>query len=204
VIFLSPGRVGYPEQHVHYIVAHEVGHVVQHLLMPDSRDDLWARYAALRGLDLKDAASHASHASRPAEVFAEDFRVLFGGEMARCGGNVENHDLEAPEEVSGLRDFMLSLVGEWEGRIRVSAYPNPFTSEVVFEAFTLSDRGKPLEVTVFDARGREIRSLGRPQGGSVFLVWDGRDEGRRQVAPGVYFAHIVVGEDSRIQKLIRR
>lgn len=204
VVFLSPGRVEYPEEHVHYIVAHEIGHVVQHLLMPDSRGDLWERFAALRGFDLESGATCTDHACRPAEIFAEDFRVLFGGDMARCGGNVENHDLEGPDEVLGLKEFMLSLLGEWDDCVRISAYPNPFTSEVVFEAFTLGEQDRPLKVTVFDALGRKIRDLGRPEEGSVFLVWDGRDEGDRMVAPGVYFAHISAGEDSRIRKLVRQ
>ena len=204
VIFLSPGRVGYPEEHVHYIVAHEIGHVVQHILMPDSRRDLWERYAALRGLDLEQAYTHTEHADRPAEIFAEDFRVLFGGEMARCGGNVENHELTAPEDVVGLREFMLSLMNEWENLVRVSTYPNPFTSQIVFEAFTLGEENRPFEVILFDVSGRKIKELSRPETGSALLVWDGRDEGNHMVAPGVYFAHISAGRTSRILKVIRR
>lgn len=204
VIFLSPGRVGYPEEHIHYIVAHELGHVVQHMLMPESRQDLWARYEGLRGLDLADLGARTGHAYRAAEIFAEDFRVLFGGDLARCGGNIENHELEAPDEVSGLKEFMLSLASEWEGRIRISAFPNPFRSKVVFEAFTLGDAGRPVEVMVFDTVGRKIRDLGRAETGSAFLVWDGRDEGNSPVAPGVYFVHIAAGDQSRFVKLIRR
>jgi len=204
VIFLSPGRGEYPNEHIHYIVAHEIGHVVQHLLMPESCRDLWDRFAALRGLDLGDTDASADHAYRPAEIFAEDFRVLFGGDMARCGGSIENHNLEEPEGIQGLRDFMLALLGEWEACVRISAYPNPFSSDVVFEAFTLGEQSGPVEVTVFDALGRKVRALGRPQDGSVYIVWDGREEGGRMVAPGVYFAHISAGEDLRIRKLIKR
>ncbi len=204
VVFLSPGRVEYPDQHIHYIVAHEIGHVVQHLLMPESRMDLWERFAALRGLDLEDRGTSIDHACRPAEIFAEDFRVLFGGELARCGGNVENHDLEEPEGIQGLKEFMLSLVGEWETRVRISAYPNPFSSDIVFETFSLGGENRPLEVSVFDALGRKLRDLAPPPGGSVYVVWDGRDEGGRIVAPGVYFAYIWAGEHLRIRKLIKR
>ena len=204
VVFLSPGRVEYPNQHIHYIVAHEIGHVVQHLLMPESRMDLWGRFAALRGLDLEDKGTSVDHAWRPAEIFAEDFRVLFGGELAYCGGNIENHDLIGPERIQGLREFMLSLLGEWETRVRVSAYPNPFSSDIVFEAFSLGEQNRPLEVSVFDALGRKLRDLAPPPEGSVYVVWDGRDEGGRIVAPGVYFAHISAGEHLRIRKLIKQ
>jgi hypothetical protein len=202
VVFLSPGRIEYPVEHIHYIVAHEVGHVVQHLLMPDSREDLWQRFEALRGLDSVDG--DAAHAYRPSEIFAEDFRVLFGGDVARCGGAVENHDLVRPEEVPGLREFMLSLVTEWNDRVRIDAYPNPFTADIVLEAFSLGSEGRPLTVTVFDAAGRRLRRLPTPQDGSTYVVWDGRDDDGRVVAPGVYFARIHAGEEVGIRKLIRR
>jgi hypothetical protein len=205
VVFLSPGRVDYPVEHIHYIVAHEMGHVVQHLLMPDSRRDLWERFVSIRGLDrgsLNDDS--ADHACRPTEVFAEDFRVLFGGDLARCGGNVENHDLLEPEGVPGLGEFMLSLLGEWEDIVRVSVCPNPFTADVVFEVFSLDGMGGSIEVAVFDVLGRRMRKLGGQGDGSVYVVWDGMDEEGRRAAPGLYFAAISVKERFTVTKLIRR
>lgn len=204
VVFLSPGRVEYPYQHIHYIVTHEIGHVVQHMLMPESRGDLWETYGTLRGLDHRAVDPSASHAVRPAEIFAEDFRALFGGEAARFGGNVENHDIPRPEDVSGLREFMLSLLGEWEGRLRISAFPNPFESAVVFEAFSLGSTPSGMKITLFDIRGRVIRGLSLPQGGPSYVVWDGSDEMGRQVAAGVYFADVRTGTGSTIHKLVKR
>jgi hypothetical protein len=201
VVFLSPGRVNYPNEHIHYIVAHEIGHVVQHLLMPRSRADLWERYSALRSLE--DLGPASVHAARPAEVFAEDFRVLFGGDLARCGGSIENH-LRRPDEVEGLREFMLSLTGEWQDRVRIGAYPNPFSSEVVFEAFSLGDVNQPIKITVCDVSGRLLRVLTQQEDNSAYLTWDGRDESGRMVAPGVYFAQIRAGGRLGIRKVIRR
>ena len=100
--------------------------------MPGSRQDLWRAYAGLRGLDASDAGLSRDHASRLTEIFAEDFRVLFGGDIARCGGEIENHDITSPEDVEGLREFMLSLLDVWAGVVRFSVYPNPFESSVVF------------------------------------------------------------------------
>jgi hypothetical protein len=204
VVFLSPGRVSYPEQHVHYIVAHEIGHVVQHLLMPESRRDLWKRYGTLRGLDFEFDDGSTPHAWRPTEVFAEDFRVLFGGESARCGGNVENHDIVPPEEVLGLREFMLSLPGEWDGRVRLSAFPNPFEAGVVFQAFDLGDENNTVEVEVFDIQGRAVTNLRASAKGTCLVVWDGTDREGRAAAPGVYFAVVRCGRDSVVRKLIKR
>jgi hypothetical protein len=204
VVFLAPGRISYPREHVHYVVAHEIGHVVQHLLMPDSRRDLWRAYGALRGLDLECQDGPVGHAWRPAELFAEDFRVLFGGESARCGGNVENHEITGPEDVEGLREFMLSLLDEWETVTRVSAYPNPFQSDVVVEAFSLADHHRSLEVTVFDIQGRKVRDLRASSSGPVYLVWDGRDQMGETVSSGVYLVSIHAGGASYVRKLIKR
>jgi hypothetical protein len=155
-------------------------------------------------LDIRSEDGSTAHAWRPAEVFAEDFRVLFGGEVARCGGNVENHEIERPEEVTGLGEFMLSLLGEWEGRRRISAYPNPFLSEVVLEVFSLGGSSYPVEIAIFDIRGRRLRDLRSPANGSAYLVWDGRDRSGELVAPGVYFVSVCAGADTCIRKLIKR
>jgi hypothetical protein len=204
VIFLSPGKVDYPCQHIHYIVTHEIGHAVQHMLMPGSRGDLWETYGALRGLDYDVMGPSASHSMRPAEVFAEDFRALFGSESARFEGNVENHDIPRPEDVPGLKEFLMSLLGEWENNVRVSAFPNPFESAVVFEVFNLGGAAYALDVTLFDVRGRVIRSLSLPPDGKSCIVWDGSDETGKQVPPGMYFADVRTEKGSTIRKLIRR
>ena len=104
----------------------------------------------------------------------------------------------------GLEEFMLSLLDEWEGRIRVSAYPNPFQSDVVFEASSLSGDSQCLEVAVFDVRGRKLRDLFVSASGPAHLVWDGRDRRGRIVSSGVYFASVRAGGELHIRKLIKR
>ena len=99
---------------------------------------------------------------------------------------------------------MLSLLEEWETDIRISACPNPFLSDVVFEVFSLGDRSHQVEVAVFDIRGRKLRDLSSPPNGSAYLVWDGRDLQGENVAPGVYFASVCVGPETSIQKLVKR
>jgi hypothetical protein len=204
VVFLSPGRLPYPDPHVHYVVAHEIGHVVQHLLMPKSRPDLWETYMALRGLPSEAAEGSGEHAWRPAEIFAEDFRILFGDDLARCGGNVENHEIAGPEQVGGLREFIQSLPDQWDGRVRINAYPNPFESDVVVEAFTLGTQRCPIEAAVLDVQGKMLRDLNSPADVSTYLVWDGCDRQGREVAPGVYFIVVRAGNASAIHKLIKR
>ena len=71
------------------------------------------------------------------------------------------------------------------------AYPNPFNAEVAL-SFDL-----PKEVAValvlYDALGRPVRDLvdGPLGAGRYRLVWDGRDQGGRAVASGIYFYRLV-------------
>ena len=52
-----------------------------------------------------------------------------------------------------------------------------------------NDGPEPVEVSVFDAAGRLVRTL-EPTllpPGVTEIVWDGRDEGGHSVSAGVYF-----------------
>jgi hypothetical protein len=49
-----------------------------------------------------------SHAQRPREIFAEDFRYLFGSDEAVFSGGIENDELSPPTR--SRRDFIEDLV----------------------------------------------------------------------------------------------
>jgi hypothetical protein len=200
VVFLTPGRVAYPVEHIHYTAVHEIGHAVQAALMPDSRRDLWLEYAGLRGFD-PDGGPGLPHAWRPHEIFAEDFRALFGGERACFGGRVENHDLAPPDEVEGLREFFLSLPGRAGPAGPVSVGPNPSLAQVVIKA-AAGEAALPLrEVMVLDIRGRLVRELGGA--GETEVTWDGLDSSGRSVAPGAYVITGRAGTAPFARKIIR-
>jgi len=205
VVLLSPARYGYPQEHIHYIVAHEIGHVLHHLLLPNPGDDLWRRYASIRGIDIESAREALAHAERIDEMFAEDFRVLFGGDLARCGAGVENHRLADPGSVAGLEDFFLSIPGAWENRLRLYASPNPFVEQVQVEAFALDHAAGVDKVAVYDIQGRLLRDLGPKPGAAApsAVTWDGTLESGGQAAPGVYYAVITSGTSTGIARIVR-
>ncbi|HZM14368.1 MAG TPA: hypothetical protein VFE28_00070 [Candidatus Krumholzibacteria bacterium] len=110
VIMLTPGVREAGEQHVHFTVTHEIGHSYQYAWMPDTNTALWKRYARLRGIhDTSVYHAAAEHKNRPHEIFAEDFRFLFGSDLANASGTIENDVLAVPTEVEGLTDFLVRL-----------------------------------------------------------------------------------------------
>ncbi|MCP4571613.1 MAG: T9SS type A sorting domain-containing protein [bacterium] len=66
-------------------------------------------------------------------------------------------------------------------------YPNPFNPATTI-AFRLAQPGQ-VDLRVFNAAGRLVRTLvsGQMTDGDHLVSWQGRDDGGRQVASGVYF-----------------
>ncbi len=183
LILLSPGVRPLTREHQHAEFVHELGHVVHHALMPDG-DARWIAYRRLREIDDPRYSQASPHADRPHEIFAEDFRALFGGPRATYSGTIENAGLVPPADVPGLESFMLRLAGVVQSPpILVS--PNPTRGAL---RFTLAD-AKAVPLDLFDAAGRRIATLA-PQQTLSGVEWsfEGTDASGRAVAPGVLFA----------------
>lgn len=186
LILLAPGVRPIAREHQHYETVHELGHVVQYTLMPERDTERWAAYRALRGIE--DPAVYGpgcAHANRPREIFAEDFRALYGGKTANFSGTIENPDLPHPSAVDGLSAFLLALAGDAPLQVAVRALPNPSRGDV---RFTRSG-GDAVALDVFDLSGRRVATLPPAgAGGQWEWRWDGRDLAGREVSPGTYFA----------------
>lgn len=202
VVFLSPGRIEYPTEHVHYTVAHEMGHVVHHMVMPDWREDLWMEYACLRGVD-PTGGNAAAHASRIHEMFAEDFRALFGGTLSQCGSGVENHDLVSPDQVAGLREFFLSLPERWKDTARICVEPNPFSDRLAIRVFSLAENTRIDQAKIYDVGGRLVAVVAPSGDSGGEVAWDGRNSDGLPAAPGAYFAAVTWAAKTHIIKVIR-
>ena len=80
--------------------------------------------------------------------------------------------------------------------------PNPFnpTTTITFDIAHPS----PVRLRIYDVAGRLVRvlvdrDLGRAQHD---VGWDGRDDGGRPVASGVYFYRIIVGDFVETRKMV--
>jgi hypothetical protein len=216
-IFLSPGVYETIPYMVAHTVAHEFGHVFQYSYLPEDDIDGWRRYLTLRGI-YEDPVytSTAEHMYRPKEVFAEDFRYLFGGEYATYSGSIENPDLLLPTLVQGLEPFMVSLVsGQYvvdngpvpEGPLAVSNYPNPFNPSTVISLRFGGDDPygtRPVDISVYGVDGRLVKGLysGAVSGDSFSIPWDGTDDRGASVSSGLYFYRVSSGGNAMNGKML--
>jgi hypothetical protein len=194
-----------------YTVVHELGHVVQHVRLPAPGEAGWDRYLALRGLtDGTRYNERAIHRDRPAEVFAEDFRALFGGPLATYSGTIENPDLPAPAGVAGLRAFMADvLLGRFQAAPRiqwVANFPNPFNPSTTIRAQLRDDlvtTSTSVQIEVLDLRGRLVMRLPpMPAAPQIAARWDGTDARGQPVASGRYLFRVWAGGECRVGSML--
>lgn len=205
-IYLSPGVYPYTDEASNALVVHEYGHLVHQHLLPDSDTEGWARYRALRGLtDERTYNERAEHRNRPHEIFAEDFRALFGGTLANYSGSIENSDLTPPNLVPGLRHFFLQLLDGTSTEVaplaRLVATPNPFVGSTKL-ALENPTPGTGGSLEIIDVAGRCLRHLSLDGAGTGF-AWDGQDDQGRPQPAGLYFARADLGTEIRIAKIIK-
>jgi hypothetical protein len=189
LVLLSPGVRPLSREHQHAELTHELGHVLHHARMPD--DDLarWSRYRDMRGIADPRFSASGPHADRPHEIFAEDFRALFGSALANYSGSIENPSIVPPANVPGLASFFLELAGAPPSLTAMIAFPNPTRGGQVvnFRAMLEGASAPPLDL--FDLAGRRVASLpGAVLDGATTWRWDGRGASGRPMPPGVLLA----------------
>jgi hypothetical protein len=209
MILLSPGVRDVSDYAVHFTVTHEVGHIYQYRWLPDQDGAEWRRYASMRGITDDAVYSNASlHKNRPHEIFAEDFRFLFGGEMSTYSGGIENDALALPSNVPGLQEFMRELSDVRHASrpaAEIVPAPNPFNPSTEIQVqFRDAPVGERAQVRVYDAQGHQVRQLfdGSLGSSSLRLHWDGRQDAGDRASSGVYFARLDYQGDIFSTKLL--
>ena len=101
--------------------------------------------------------------------------------------------------------------------IRCASAPNPFSSSTsLFFSLpgaraaagaggaAVSTASVTVRVTIYDVSGRVVRRFIRSAlpGGSDTVSWDGRDEGGKRVASGIYFARVSSGAEAVTRKML--
>lgn len=210
-IFLSPHVLEIHPAVSAYIVTHEIGHVFHNAYMPDG-SNLWDRYRHIREItDIWKYSETGPHAYRPVEIFAEDFRVLFGNEEASFGGRVENPELPSPFVVAGLREFIDGVGGTpvaMGPKVVATSYPNPFNPDTEIRIVVPDEIVRARErvtVRIYDVRGALVREVYSdvPNGENLYVQWDGRDNKGNSVASANYFALIEAGQGGQARATLK-
>jgi len=93
-------------------------------------------------------------------------------------------------------------VPEWGGDRAYAGenFPNPFNPRTAIH-YTVPAPGGPVRLTVYDLRGRKVRTLvdDEKAAGEYLAVWRGRDDAGREVGSGVYFYRMEIG-DYRVER----
>jgi flagellar hook assembly protein FlgD len=82
-------------------------------------------------------------------------------------------------------------------------YPNPFNPSTTIR-YEVPHGGGRVQLQIFDARGRLIRALvsRREPLGPKTTTWNGKDDVGRDVASGVYFLRLEIGDNVTSRKLV--
>jgi len=201
-IFLAPTFAPTAASTVHYLVTHEMGHVLTAVAI-DPEPARWDAYLALRGLDATSRESGVSHAENAREILAEDLRHLFGGHLATLSGTIENSRLPLPDAVPGLSALLVGFLDEPATPLSAAAnsraFPNPCNPQTTIAMdlpANVATSAAQAVLEIVDVRGRLVRRVqGSEVGGATARsTWDGCDGGGRQAPSGVYFYEFKLGD----------
>jgi hypothetical protein len=185
LVLLSPGVRPLPTAQQHAEFTHELGHVVQYTLMPDADDAAWTGYRQIRGIvDPNTFSAVGPHVTRPHEIFAEDFRALFGDAQATAAGTIENAELAYPTTVAGLATFVQDLAA-------APAVTTPLAVATVTRGTANFSRGGAgsAVLDLYDVSGRRVASLApMANANGCTWSWDGRGASGAPVGAVVVFA----------------
>ncbi|OGG55906.1 MAG: hypothetical protein A3F84_23645 [Candidatus Handelsmanbacteria bacterium RIFCSPLOWO2_12_FULL_64_10] len=117
---------------------------------------------------------------------------------------LEQVDLDGKVTRSRVAEVLLGgRFADMPKEFSTAVYPNPFNPATTI-AYNLPEAAK-VSLVIYDAIGQEIRTLigsAETAAGRYTIQWDAKDNSGRQVASGVYFAHITAGKFKDIRKML--
>ncbi|MFA6976404.1 MAG: T9SS type A sorting domain-containing protein [Mesotoga sp.] len=119
------------------------------------------------------------------------------------GNNIANEQTIEPERY-GFRVLTLKTNDQQMPSALAlhSNYPNPFNPSTTIN-FSLP-KTAPVRLVIYNIRGQKVKELLNEslEGGNHNVVWNGRDDGNRPVASGVYFTRLEQSGVTKISKMM--
>jgi len=105
-------------------------------------------------------------------------------------------------EITGAPTAAPESAPQLAGPALLPPVPNPFNPATMVR-FHVPDGARDLTLVIFDARGRQVRTLldRVPGTGWQEVRWDGRDDRGGRAASGLYFVQLRVDREFRVEKM---
>jgi len=129
----------------------------------------------------------------PGDIVVLRFRMYADGAVTAWGWAIDNVIVSSTYVVA-VDDLPAAMALDQN-------YPNPFNPKTTI-AFTL-DRSGPVKLQVFDVQGHLVRTLVNETraAGPYRIDWDGKDNGGRAAAAGLYMYRLVAGDFVQQKKM---
>ncbi len=91
------------------------------------------------------------------------------------------------------------------GEANIRVFPNPFSSSTIIHFAGIGQRAECIELKIFDMAGREVKRFSLLPFNFLLttkVVWDGRDDGGKELPSGVYYLKFAAGEYKTTRKLL--
>jgi hypothetical protein len=160
----------------------------------------WTNNGAMPHTSTSDAKSlWDSGTLDPGESFTFQFNTV---------GSYPYHCEFHPSMTGTIVVLSTDVKDETEGREKPSEfalsqnYPNPFNQSTKIE-FTLAHSGF-ASLNIYDILGRKVRTLisEHLSSGYKSVLWDGKNDSGKEVASGIYFYQLRIGDFSATKKLV--
>jgi N-acetylmuramoyl-L-alanine amidase len=130
----------------------------------------------------------------------DSFQMTYNDTAGTVKGTIWVDDLRLSRPVTGVEDVVVihSLPVTFQ---LFQNYPNPFNPETTIR-YQLTEPG-PVTLQIFNVTGQKVRTLvdAYQTSGQYAVRWDGQDERGSDVASGVYFCHLQVGQRTQSRKM---
>jgi sugar lactone lactonase YvrE len=129
-------------------------------------------------------------------------------EPAGLGFNNRDNIIAVPNFAASTIDYIPYTPTSIEDKLNIlprnftlsQNFPNPFNPSTTIR-FSIEEKGSG-SLSIFDVRGRIVKTFPVRGSGSHAFVWDGRDDTNQPVGSGIYFYRLKTATDSHIRKMV--
>ena len=177
-----------------------VGHIYLELAFKNHKND---KISILKnnGNGTFQTAVNYGAGDSPVSVFCADLDGDSDLDIAAANDNGGNVSILLNQTVTDVEEDE-GIVQRPDGYSLSQNHPNPFNQSTKIE-FSLWSSGL-VTVSIYDIMGRKVKTLASEHlsSGYKYVLWDGKNDSGKDVASGVYFYQMKVGDFTETKRLV--